>query len=219
MTTPKQAEPRRHHYVPRCWLAGFTDTGNQDGTLYVTDFKRRNQWGAVPGTAGLIRDFYRLEDERASDPVMAERALSHIEDAVAPILRGIDREMRPPTVEEMEPLLYFMAIQWSRVPAFRPFVLGVLDKLSYEQIARELESPERWRRALEKAGMSPDDPGAGYEGMKEFHKAKAYALTAQRIGTSRKVSRRSKACCRAFKRDFGPLWSARAAASSPATTQ
>jgi hypothetical protein len=178
MNTPKRAEPRRHHYVPRCWLAGFTDTGNQDGKLFVTDFKRRNQWGAVPGTAGFIRDFYRLEDERASDPVMVEKALSQIEDAIAPILRDIDREVRPPTVEEMEPLVYFMAIQWSRVPAFRPLVLGVLDKLSSEQIAKELESPERWKRALEKAGMSPDDPGADYEGTKEFHEAKAYTLTA-----------------------------------------
>lgn len=37
---------------------------------------------------------------------MVEKALSQIEDAIAPILRNIDREMRPPTVEEMEPLLY-----------------------------------------------------------------------------------------------------------------
>jgi len=164
--------------VPRCWLAGFTDTGTKGGKLFVTDFKRQNQWVAEPGTAGFIRDFYRLEDEGASDPVMIEKALSQIEDAIAPILRDIDREMRPPTVEEMEPLLCFMAVQWSRVPAFRPFVLDVMDKLSYEQIAKELESPERWKRALEKAGMSSDDPGADYERMKEFHEAKAYTLTA-----------------------------------------
>jgi uncharacterized protein DUF4238 len=178
MTTPKKAEPRRHHYVPRCWLAGFTDTGDQEGKLFVTDFKRRNQWGAEPGTAGFIRDFYRLEDERASDPVLVEKALSQIENATAPILRDIDNKMRPPTVEELEPLLYFVGLQWSRVPAFRPFILGVLDKLSYEQIAKELESPETWRRALEQAGMCPDDPGAEYEQMKRFHQAKAYTLTA-----------------------------------------
>ena len=135
MTTLKRAEPRRHHYVPRCWLAGFTDTGAQEGKLFVTDLKRRNQWSAEPGTAGIIRDFYRLEDDRASDPVLAEKALSQIENEIAPILRNIDKEMRPPTVDELEPLLYFIGVQWSRVPAFRPFILGVLDKLSYEQIA------------------------------------------------------------------------------------
>jgi Protein of unknown function (DUF4238) len=160
-------EPRRHHYAPRCWLAGFTDGGTQEAKLFVTDFKRGKQWGAIPGTAGFIRDFYRLEDEHASDPVMVEKALSQIENEIAPILRGIDKEMRGPTVEEVEPLLYFMAIQWSRVPAFRPFILGVLDKFSNEQIGKELESPEMWKRALVKACMDPESPGAEYERFQE----------------------------------------------------
>lgn len=113
-------EPRRHHFVPRCWLAGFTDTGEQDGRMFVTDLERRKQWGAVPGTAGFIRDFYRLEDERSSDPLVAEKAFSQIESEVAPILRSIDREKREPYSEELEPLQYFIAVQWVRAPAFRP---------------------------------------------------------------------------------------------------
>ena len=79
MTTPKKSEPRRHHYVRTCWLVGFTETGDQDGKLFVTDFKRGSQWGATPGPAGFIRDFYRLEDEGLSDPVMAESYLQHAE--------------------------------------------------------------------------------------------------------------------------------------------
>jgi hypothetical protein len=178
MSLASQPEPRRHHYVPRCWLAGFTDTGDQDGRLFVTDFDRRKQWGAVPGTAGFIRDFYRLEDENASDPALVEKALSQIESEVAPILRAIDRERRSPMVEEVEPLLYFIAIQWSRVPAFRPLVLGIIEKLSDEKVRENLESPESWKRALEAAGMSPTDPGAGYEEMKEAYEAKSFTLTA-----------------------------------------
>ena len=179
MATPgNQSEPRRHHYVPRCWLAGFTDTGEKEGRLFVTDFKRGNQWGAVPGTAGFIRDFYRLEDEHVDDPVLAEKALSQIEDAIAPVLRSMDRNKRGPTQEELESLLYFIAIQWSRVPAFRPLVLNLFDKISYERIGEMLESPEALRRALVDAGMDPDAPGAEYERMKRFHDDKAYKLTA-----------------------------------------
>src|ERR1700690_533222 len=92
----QEAEPRRHHYVPRCWLAGFTDTGEKEGRLFVTDLKRQNQWGAVPGTAGFIRDFYRLEGEHVDDPVLAEKSLSQIEDAIAPLLRSMDRDKRAP---------------------------------------------------------------------------------------------------------------------------
>jgi hypothetical protein len=178
METLPPKEPRRHHYVPRCWLAGFTDTGEQDGKLFVTDLKRRNQWGATPGTAGFIRDFYRLEDERISDPVMVEKAFSAVEGDAAPILRAIDREMRSPLVEEVERLLYFMAIQWSRTPAFRPMVLGFFEKLTDKTVQKHLESPESWKRALEEAGMSPNQPGANYEEMKACYESKAYTLTA-----------------------------------------
>ncbi|MGB9455058.1 MAG: DUF4238 domain-containing protein [Bryobacteraceae bacterium] len=171
-------EPRRHHYVPRCWLAGFTDTGRSDGTLFVTDLKRRKQRAASPNAVGFIKDFYRLEDAQTTDPVRVEKALSDIEMEIAPILRKMEADRRGPMVEEMQPLLLFIAIQWSRLPAFRPFILGVFDKMSYAQIGAELKTPETWRKALVKAGMDPDAPGADYERMKEFHAAKAYTLTA-----------------------------------------
>jgi hypothetical protein len=162
--TQKQAEPRRHHYVPRCWLAGFTDTGEKEGRLFVTDFKRRNQWGAAPGTAGFIRDFYRLVGEHAGDPVLAEKAFSLIEDAIAPVLRSMNSEKRGPTKEELEPLLYFIAIQWTRVPAFRPLVLNLFDKMSSEKIGEMLESPESLRSALLDAGRDPDARGGAADG-------------------------------------------------------
>jgi len=166
MSESKANEPRRHHYVPRCWLAGFTDTGDKDGNLWVTDFQRRKQWQTSPGNAGFIKDFYRLTDEHL-DPVLAEKAFSQVESEVAPILRNIDQDRRAPGVEEFDVLLYFIALQWARTPAFRPFVLNILDVLARTEIDEALKSPELWRRALEKAGISPDAPGAGYERMKK----------------------------------------------------
>src|ERR1035438_3708913 len=119
MPAMKEPEPRRHHYVPQCWLAGFTDTGEKDGQLWVTDLVRRKQWQASPNNAGHIRDFYRLSDEQL-DPVMVEKAFANIEAEVAPILRILDREQRAPGVKEFGALLPFIALQWARVPAFRP---------------------------------------------------------------------------------------------------
>ena len=74
----QEAEPRRHHYVPQCWLAGFTETGENDGRLWVTDFSRQQQWPTTPANAGHIRDFYRLADP-APDPVAVERFFSQLE--------------------------------------------------------------------------------------------------------------------------------------------
>lgn len=179
MTLPKQeAEPRRHHYVPQCWLAGFTETGEKNGRLWVTDFSRERQWATTAAGAGHIRDFYRLESEDAEDSVVVETTLSRIENEIAPILRSIDQEMREPSVAELEPLLFFMAIQWTRVPAFRPFILGVFSKFSEEQLAKDLETPDTWRRTLNKAGISPGEPGAEYSRMKDHFESKGYELTA-----------------------------------------
>jgi hypothetical protein len=178
MPAMKEPEPRRHHYVPQCWLAGFTDTGEKDGQLWVTDLVRRKQWQASPNNAGHIRDFYRLSDEQL-DPVMVEKAFANIEAEVAPILRILDREQRAPGVEEFGALLPFIALQWARVPAFRPIVLNVLDSVARETLAAELKSEETWKRALKKARIAEDAPGAAYESMMEFYRDGRFSLSVQ----------------------------------------
>ena len=172
------AEPRRHHYVPQCWLAGFTGTGENDGRLWVTDFSRQRQWPTTPANAGHIRDFYRLADP-APDPVAVELFFSRLEGLVAPVLRALDTERRPPNDDELDLLLHFIAYQWVRVPRFRPFVLGVLERFTRERMTEELRTPETWRSGLIEAGMDPDAPGADYENMKRFFESGEYSITAE----------------------------------------
>src|SRR5580698_8692610 len=118
MAAPNHPEPRRHHYVPQCWLAGFTETGQNDGRLWVTDFSRQTQWPTTPPNAGHRRDFYRLGDP-APDPTVVERFFAELEGITAPILRSLDRERRGPNEDELDLLLQFMAFQFVRVPSFR----------------------------------------------------------------------------------------------------
>jgi hypothetical protein len=47
MGVAKGPEPRAHHFVPQCWLAGFTETGERNGRLWVTDLKKRKQWQSI----------------------------------------------------------------------------------------------------------------------------------------------------------------------------
>jgi hypothetical protein len=176
--TKPSDEPRRHHYVPQCWLAGFTDSGEKDGRLYVTDLARRKQWQASPNTAGHIRDFYRLSDDQL-DPVIVEKGFAEIEGGVAPILRSLDRERRGPGVEEFSVLLPFIALQWARVPSFRPMAFKVLNDVTRDKLATDLKSKETWRRALARAGMSEDDPGAAYESMMEYYRDGQFSLSVQ----------------------------------------
>jgi hypothetical protein len=176
--TREGAEPRRHHFVPKCWLAGFTESGTNDGRLWVTDLSRQRQWATTPENAGHIRDFYRLS-EPTPDPVVVEKFFSELESQVAPILKSIDKERRPPNDDELDALLHFMAYQWVRVPRFRPFALEILDRIARQKLAEELQSRDTWLAALKKAGMDPDAPGADYEGMKRFFESGEFNITAE----------------------------------------
>ena len=179
MATPRnQSEPRRHHYVPSCWLAGFTDTGDKDGQLLVTDFARQKQRQTSPGSTGFIRDFYRLSDDKL-DPVIVEKGFSQMEGTIGPILRSIDTGRRSPSAEEFSALLPFIAIQWARVPSFRPLVFKVLDEVTREKLAVDLKSKESWIKALRKGGIAEDAPGASYESMMQFYNSGEYSLSVQ----------------------------------------
>jgi hypothetical protein len=108
-------EARAHHFVPQCWLAGFTDTGKKDGRLWATDFKRRKQWPSTPPNIGHRRDFYRVSDPK-TDPLIVEKIFSKIEDGIAPILKAMDEGRRGPTREELEALLFFIAFSGAEYP-------------------------------------------------------------------------------------------------------
>jgi hypothetical protein len=172
------AGPRAHHFVPQCWLAGFTESGQKDGRLWVTDIRRQKQWPSSPPNAGHRRDFYRVSDPQM-DPVMAEKTFSKIEDAIAPLLKDLDAEKRSPSKDELESLLIFVAIQWTRVPAFRPTVLQIADSFHRSHISEALKSPDSWAAMLRAAGIDSDSPGADYERMREFERSGQYSLSAE----------------------------------------
>jgi hypothetical protein len=102
--------------------------------------------------------------------VWFERTFSQIEDVVAPVFRDLCDQPREPGVEEMDALLYFAAIQYIRVPAFRPVLLKVADSIHRSMIAGALKSPKSWAKALVKAGIPADAPGAEYDRMIAFER-------------------------------------------------
>ena len=41
-------QPRKHHYVPQFYLAGFTENDSKDGQLFVLDKEQRKTWAKTP---------------------------------------------------------------------------------------------------------------------------------------------------------------------------
>jgi Protein of unknown function (DUF4238) len=173
----KGSNPRAHHYVPQCWLAGFTEDGNNAARLWQSNLKTGKQWPTTPLNAGHRRDFYRLTDPE-KDPVMIEKKLSEIEGTIAPILKRLDNDRRMPDADELGSLIVFMAIQWIRVPAFRPTIQGVTESLMQEHMADALSTPEAWSQVLRQAGIPADSPGSDYQKMREFIESGAYYINA-----------------------------------------
>src|ERR1051325_1893596 len=152
MTT---GEPRAHHYVPQCWLAGFTDNGEKTGTLWVTDLERKKQWQTTPPNAGHERDFYRVS-EVGLDPVLFEKQFSKIESDIAPLLKELYTKPRWPTPEELAELEVFIALQYIRVPAFRPIVLRMAERIHRLLMRKALKSPATWEKTLNEASTPLD---------------------------------------------------------------
>jgi len=113
------AAARKHHYIPRFFLAGFTNEGTKDGRLLVCDLNAGKRWWSDPNGAGHQRDFYRIDLE-GYDPLDVERAFQDIEDAAAPALRRLIGTEEPPpfdeTASDVLPLLASLVI---RVPTSR----------------------------------------------------------------------------------------------------
>jgi hypothetical protein len=168
---------RAHHFVPQCWLAGFVDSGDKTGKLWVTDLRRRKQWPSSPANTGHRRDFYRVSDSKV-DPLYFEKAFAEIENSIAPILKTLDQEQRTPTIKELDCLLSFAAVMFARVPTFRPFILGLADSIQRSHFSKALENQASWAKALEEAGIPADTPGASYEQMQRFERG-GYSLSAE----------------------------------------
>ncbi len=166
---------RAHHYVPKCWLAGFTESGEKDGRFWQTDINTGNQWPSNPLNAGHQRDFYRISDSR-KDPLLIEGKLAEIEGAIAPILQLLDKERRLPNEDELGSLIVFMAIQWIRVPAFRPFLFDFTNFYMRANLSDALRSEESWERTLLLAGIPADTEGSDYQKMRKFFQSGEFSL-------------------------------------------
>lgn len=109
---------RHHHFVPRGYLAGFTDDGTRDGRLFVSDLVSRSIFQTRPRNVAAERDFNRI-DADGQDPDALERALGEFEGRAASVIRGIRESGELPTDEELSYVINLMALFVVRNPKSR----------------------------------------------------------------------------------------------------
>ena len=84
--------PRKHHFVPKSFLASWTTTGALDGQLQVIDKSTGGTFSLKPVNAAKETDLYLVEIAEADEgvgPADIERMFDKVEGAVAPVVKRL----------------------------------------------------------------------------------------------------------------------------------
>jgi hypothetical protein len=101
--------PKKHHYVPQFYLAGFTQLGATDDLLYVFDGETGKQRPSKPINEGYKKHLYRIDGD---DPSAVESMFSNVENEASHIFREIvATRALPSKPADMGSLLTFAALQ------------------------------------------------------------------------------------------------------------
>ncbi|MHB1033717.1 MAG: DUF4238 domain-containing protein [Pirellulales bacterium] len=129
-------QPRKHHYVPQFYLAGFTREDSNDGTLHVLDLAKKMQRRSTPKNTAHQRDFYAVHLAGGHDPMCVEKCLSQPEGKQSVVLRRICQDKALPRNHEeaFAELLGFVAFTATRVPPMRAMFLEAMDRISKAEL-------------------------------------------------------------------------------------
>ena len=115
------AEPRIHHWIPQCYLKGFTSNGQTDGQLYVVDAKQRKAFTTRPRNVAAERDFNRI-DVPGLDPNQVEGDMARFESDLALALGRLNQHGQFHSLEDLHLILQLVAILATRSPERREHV-------------------------------------------------------------------------------------------------
>ena len=143
------SEPKRHHYLPEFYLAGFTRERSRSAAFTVFDLDADEFRSQTPQATAVERFRYAVVDETTGHRDMrVEQLLGDIEGDAAPAIRKLENR-EALTQDEREALAFFCAFLHNRVPAFDRVVSELVDKAHKELNRRRFPSLEVLRDELE----------------------------------------------------------------------
>ena len=154
------SEPRRHHYLPVTYLAGFASSRGSLSVIGV-DGRRRT---ASPQAVGFENGLYRVDDVNGVEPNDFEKDFANLEGAYTSVLRNVDdsKQLPHPSSSQFRTLIDFLVLILARGPALRDGVNRTVRDFALAADREVRSSPESFSGAVAAARKSgadvPDDP-------------------------------------------------------------
>ncbi len=184
---------RHHHYLPQCYLKGFTRGGGRNSKLTVIDLGRNKRFETIPRNVGGMRDFNRLDID-GLDRNILEKTLAAFESIAALALRKLDQgEVFEGEVRYI--ILDLIAMLAIRSPEMREHCRRFCEQVVERIMGLVLSSKEMWDlqvRQLKESGVNISDD-ITYEDIKKFYESKAYRIEVSRERHIRREFRGIKA--------------------------
>lgn len=107
----------KHHYIPKCYLKGFTDGGENSSPFWAVPTNNNPSFITSPNDACVERDYYTVD---GTDSLIAENFYAgQIEPQIAKAINHINLYSCLPPKEEMRYLILLLATLYLRVPVHR----------------------------------------------------------------------------------------------------
>ncbi|CAN7401012.1 DUF4238 domain-containing protein [Massilia sp. LjRoot122] len=170
---------RNHHWVPQCYLKGFTKGRSKKSTLHVTDFETGRQFPTVPRNVAAGRDFNRVDID-GIPPDYVESGIAVFEGKLDKALERICREREIKDPEDRNLVLNLIALLAVRNPGMRENVRRSLEQVMKRVMDLTLATKERYESSFAQAarvGALQSEDILPYERMRDFVDRDEYAIS------------------------------------------
>jgi hypothetical protein len=150
-------EPRRHHYLPVFYQAGFAD---DDARLWLYDRKTQRYAKPHPKNICCETELYTIDPEGRQDRMIESQYLSQVDGEAATAIRLLAKQGQLDQ-EWTESFSIFMAFLITRSPAFRAMTTQFYKATAEEFMRISSTDVERARHELEQYRRVTGDPAEG----------------------------------------------------------
>lgn len=107
----------KHHYIPKCYLKGFTEGGKDSSPFWCVPVNNSAPFKTNPNDSCAERDYYTLSH---SEPLVVENWYANeVEPIISKVITHTINNSFLPSRDDREGLILFLATLYLRIPLFR----------------------------------------------------------------------------------------------------